>query len=198
MITEIFIAALFGYLLGSIPMGLLITRAAGIADIRNTGSGNIGATNVLRAGDAKLAVLTLLADILKGWLPVFLISYFYGLIPCAVVAGVAAILGHMYPVWLKFKGGKGVATYIGVALGFSVNIGLLFVMIWLLVAYFTRYSSLSALIAALLTPLFSIFLSGTFIAAVLFALSGLIFFRHKLNIKRLIEGTEPKIGQSVA
>jgi glycerol-3-phosphate acyltransferase PlsY len=187
-----------GYLLGSIPFGYLLTRAAGIGDVRAIGSGNIGATNVLRTGHKGLAALTLLLDAAKGTAAV-LIGYKIGAlggiaILASLIAGLGAFLGHVFPVWLEFKGGKGVATYIGVILGLSWPAGLVFCAFWLLVAVLTRYSSLSALVAALITPVV-LFAMGDPPAALLSVLlSAILIFKHRANIRRLAAGEEPKIG----
>ena len=187
----ILLAAVLGYLLGSIPFGLVITKAAELGDIRAIGSGNIGATNVLRTGRKDLALATLLLDGGKGAIAV-LIAYQLGLRP--EVAGAAAFLGHCFPVWLKFNGGKGVATFIGTLLALWFPAGLFACAIWLIVAYALRYSSLAALAAAAASPLvlFSMGKPAFAIAAIFMAI--LIFIRHQANIKRLIDGDEPKIG----
>jgi glycerol-3-phosphate acyltransferase PlsY len=191
-----FLAALaFGYLLGSIPFGLIITRLAGTADIRSIGSGNIGATNVLRTGRKELAVATLLADVLKGTAAVVIIDHFLGQ-GTAVFAALGAFLGHLFPVWLKFKGGKGVATYIGLLIGLAWPAAVGFCIIWLVVAAATRYSSLSALIASAATPPL-LWLSGYHLQAQMFlALTALLWFMHRGNIQRLLAGTEGKIGKA--
>jgi len=191
---SIVIAALVvGYLCGSIPFGLLITRAAGLGDVRNIGSGNIGATNVLRTGKKSLAALTLLLDALKGLLPVLVFSHFFGLYP-ALAAGFAAFLGHLFPVWLGFKGGKGVATYIGVLIAAAWQAAIVFAVAWLLVACITRYSSLAALVAAVAVPV-ALALMGRYHAAETFAVMSLIvFIKHRPNISRLLSGTETRIG----
>ena len=186
-------AFVFGYLLGSIPFGLLLTRAAGGPDIRTIGSGNIGATNVLRTGRKGLAAATLLCDMLKGTLAVLLAAYYAGA-EAAMVAGLGAFLGHLFPVWLKFKGGKGVATYIGVLLGLAWPAALIFCTIWLAVAAISRYSSLAALIASALTPLTLWFLGRPAIALLFLLLSALLWFMHRANIARLLNGSEGKIG----
>jgi glycerol-3-phosphate acyltransferase PlsY len=187
------LAALFGYLLGSIPFGLILTRAAGGPDVRTIGSGNIGATNVLRTGRKGLAAATLLCDTLKGTLAVLLVQYYAGH-EAALAAGLAAFLGHVFPVWLKFKGGKGVATYIGVLIGLYWPAALIFGAIWLVAAFVSRYSSLSALIASALTPL-SLWLLGQPSIAVLFlALTVMLWVTHRANIARLLNGSEGKIG----
>lgn len=183
-----------GYLLGSIPFGLIITRLGGHGDIRKIGSGNIGTTNVLRTGSKKLAALTLLCDGLKGTIAVLIASW-YGGPEFGLAAGLGAFLGHLFPVWLKFKGGKGVATYIGVLLGLAWPLGLAFMAIWLAMAVAFRYSSLSALTASLVTPLMA-FAIGSTDKAILFAiLSLLLWAKHHENIGRLLSGKESKIGQ---
>ncbi|MGN6584374.1 MAG: glycerol-3-phosphate 1-O-acyltransferase PlsY [Rhizobiaceae bacterium] len=186
-------ALVIGYLCGSIPFGLLITRAAGLGDVRKIGSGNIGATNVLRTGKKSLAALTLLLDALKGLLPVLVFSHYFGLYP-ALAAGFAAFLGHLFPVWLGFKGGKGVATYIGVLIAAAWQGAVVFAVAWLLVAFITRYSSLAALVAALAVPV-ALALMGRYHTAETFAvMSIIIFIKHRPNISRLLSGTETRIG----
>ena len=193
------IALLFGYLLGSIPFGLLLTRAAGLGDIRNIGSGNIGATNVLRTGHKGLAALTLLLDGLKGTAAV-LIGYWLAAqmdSPAWILGlfcGIAAFIGHCFPVWLRFRGGKGVATYIGVLFGVYWPAGLLFIALWLVTAYLSRYSSLSALLASVVVPLA---MAATHVTAglLLLPVSALLIYKHRSNIERLLAGTEPRIGQ---
>lgn len=192
------LAAAVGYLLGSIPFGLLLTHAAGLGDVRKIGSGNIGATNVLRTGHKGLAALTLLLDALKGTAAV-LIGHWLGAeggvaILASLVAGLAAFLGHVFPMWLGFRGGKGVATYIGVLLGADWRAAVGFCAVWLLVAVLTRYSSLSALIAALITPI-GVWATGDRPTAILAALmSALLIYKHRANIRRLASGQEPRIG----
>jgi len=183
-----------GYLLGSIPFGLLITRLAGLGDVRNIGSGNIGATNVLRTGNKQLAALTLLADALKGTAAV-LIGMAWG--PgFAIAAGFAAFIGHLFPVWLGFKGGKGVATYIGVLIALAWKAALVFAVVWIGIAWLTRYSSLAALLAAVAVPLV-LFWWGPWPVAVLFTIMSIIVFaKHHANIRRLLDGDESKIGAS--
>lgn len=188
-----------GYLLGSIPFGLILTKLAGTQDLRSIGSGNIGATNVLRTGRKDLAIATLLLDALKGTAAVLIVSAWLSPF-LGVIAGLGAFLGHLFPVWLKFKGGKGVATYIGVLLAIWWPGLVIFAAIWLAVAYFTRYSSLAALVAAAATPLIRIGLDlaggGISTLAVVFSLmSGLLIWKHSENIARLRAGTEGKIGQ---
>jgi glycerol-3-phosphate acyltransferase PlsY len=184
-----------GYLLGSIPFGLIITLAAGGPDVRTIGSGNIGATKVLRTGRKGLAAATLLCDALKGTAAVLLMRHFLGP-EAALVAGFGAFLGHLFPVWLKFTGGKGVATYIGLLIGVYWPAAVIFCGLWLVVAFLSRYSSLSALIASALTPgaLFLIGLHGP--AALFLVLSVLLWIMHRANIARLMTGTEGKIGAS--
>ncbi|MRG55589.1 glycerol-3-phosphate 1-O-acyltransferase PlsY [Phyllobacterium sp. SYP-B3895] len=185
-------ALAFGYLLGSIPFGLILTRMAGLGDVRSIGSGNIGATNVLRTGNKKLAAATLLLDMLKGTAAVLIA----GIVSpeAAIAAGLGAFLGHIFPVWLKFKGGKGVATYLGVLLGLFWQGALIFAAVWLGVAYTTRYSSLAALVAAAIVPI-ALYIIGLHQIAVLFLiLTVIVFIKHRANIQRLISGTEGKIG----
>ena len=186
------IALLFGYLLGSIPFGLLLTRAAGLGDVRSIGSGNIGATNVLRTGNKGLAATTLLLDMLKGTAAV-LVAGNYGAEP-AIAAGLGAFIGHLFPVWLAFKGGKGVATYIGVLFGLMWQVGLLFLAIWIAVAFAFRYSSLSALTACVVIPIVLWFLDRPDLAILFAVMSVIVFIKHRANISRLIAGTEGKIG----
>jgi glycerol-3-phosphate acyltransferase PlsY len=185
-------ALAFGYLLGSIPFGLLLTRVAGGPDIRAIGSGNIGATNVLRTGHKGLAAATLLCDALKGTIAVLIAAHFGTAV--ALIAGLGAFLGHLFPVWLKFKGGKGVATYIGVLIGLYWPSALLFCGMWLAVAAMFRYSSLAALIASALTPLGLWLFDLPNVAAVFLLLTVLLWVMHRENIARLFNGTEGKIG----
>jgi len=182
-----------GYLLGSIPFGLVLTSAAGLGDIRKQGSGNIGATNVLRTGNKTLAAATLLLDALKGLVAVIAC----GLIgaPCAAAAAVGAVIGHMFPVWLKFKGGKGVAVYIGILLGLFWPGAIVFCLLWLATAFTTRYSSLSALVAAFITPMFLWWFGHLALSALFAVLTLLLFYAHRENIKRLQSGKESRIGE---
>ena len=195
-------ALLFGYLCGSIPFGLILTRLAGTADIRAIGSGNIGATNVLRTGRKGLAAATLIGDALKGTLAVLLVYYYYGgeyryfAHELALPTAAGAFLGHLFPVWLGFRGGKGVATYIGLLLALAWPAAIAFCLIWLAVAALTRYSSLAALVASAATPL-ALWLMGDRPETVLFALlTVLLWIMHRANIARLVNGSEGKIGAS--
>jgi glycerol-3-phosphate acyltransferase PlsY len=184
------------YLIGSIPFGLIFGHLAGAGDVRKIGSGNIGATNVLRTGKRWAAAATLLCDGGKGWLAVWYAGHYFGIQVFPVVAGFGAFVGHIFPVWLRFRGGKGVATFLGVviALGWPV-VALLTCMSWAFVAWVFRYSSLAALIAALATPLYFL-LVGTSLFAILAAIMAfLILFTHRANIARLIRDEEPRIGQ---
>ena len=190
--TPIFIAFAFGYLLGSVPFGLLLTRAAGLGDVRQIGSGNIGATNVLRTGNKGLAALTLLLDALKGSAAV-LIAAKWGS-ESALFAGVGAFLGHVFPIWLRFKGGKGVATFLGILVGFSWKAALVFAATWLAVAFLSRYSSLAALVAAAISPLMLYIVGLPDFALALLVLTVLIYIKHAANISRLLAGKESKIG----
>ncbi len=214
------LALLLGYVLGSIPFGLILTRTAGLGDIRSIGSGNIGATNVLRTGNKGLAAATLLLDLLKGTAAVLLawvlvnalaedgnlqavtsahtaatsaaqFNWAQFIVQCA---GVGAFLGHLYPVWLGFRGGKGVATYIGVLVGLAWKVAAVFCAIWLVVAFTTRYSSLSALVASVVAPVAALLLGGWQLAAATALMSGLLIYKHEANIRRLLAGEETKIG----
>jgi acyl phosphate:glycerol-3-phosphate acyltransferase len=186
-------ALAFGYLCGSVPFGVVFTRLAGMGDIRAVGSGNIGATNVLRTGRKGLAVATLLGDALKGTLAVLVVRHFYGL-DLALVAALGAFLGHLFPVWLRFTGGKGVATYLGLLLALSWPVALGFCLVWLAVAALTRYSSLSALAASAATPAM-LWTMGQDREALLFlVLTVLLWLMHRANIARLVSGTEAKVG----
>jgi glycerol-3-phosphate acyltransferase PlsY len=189
------LAFVFGYLLGSIPFGLLLTRATGGPDIRAIGSGNIGATNVLRTGRKGLAAATLVCDAIKGTAAVLLTAH-YATPDAALIAGLGAFLGHLFPVWLKFKGGKGVAVYIGLLIGLYWPGALIFCGIWLAVAALSRYSSLAALVASALIPLALWGLRQPSIAALFLLLSALLWVMHRANIVRLLNGSEGKIGAS--
>lgn len=187
-------ALAFGYLLGSIPFGIVLTRLAGIADIRAIGSGNIGATNVLRTGNRPLAAATLAGDLLKGTAAVLVADRFLGR-DYALAAGLGAFLGHLFPVWLKFRGGKGVATFVGVSLGLCWPAALAFAIVWLMVAGLTRYSSLAALAASALTPLVPLWFAIRPEAALLAVLAALLWVKHADNIRRLLAGSESRIGE---
>jgi acyl phosphate:glycerol-3-phosphate acyltransferase len=182
-----------GYLLGSIPFGLLLAKYAGLGDLRQIGSGNIGATNVLRTGNKSLAALTLLFDLLKGTAAVWLGSHFGPF--AAMAAGLGAFLGHLYPVWLGFRGGKGVATYIGVMLGLYWQAALVFCAVWLVVAVTTRYSSLAALAASIVAVGMIVFSGQSRLAVLFMLLTVLLYIRHASNIERLARGEEARIGE---
>jgi acyl phosphate:glycerol-3-phosphate acyltransferase len=194
MIGTYLLALAIGYLLGSIPFGLVLTRLAGTQDLRSIGSGNIGATNVLRTGRKGLAAATLLCDLLKGTLAVVIAGYFGGP-DAAMLAGLAAFLGHLFPVWLNFKGGKGVAVYIGVLLGLFWPAAIVFCVVWLATAVTSRYSSLSGLVAGFVTPIFLWWFGHPALAALFAVLTLLLFYVHRENIKRLQAGTEGRIGE---
>ena len=185
------IATVMGYLLGSIPFGLLLTRAVGI-DIRAVGSGNIGATNVLRTGNKGLAALTLIADALKGTAAALIAGHFG--VELGMAAGFAAFLGHIFPVWLGFKGGKGVATYLGVLFGLAWQAGLVFVAVWIAVAAISRYSSLAALVCAVATPVALLWLGHQDYAILFAVMSVIVVIKHRANIERLLARTESRIG----
>ncbi|MDL2400821.1 glycerol-3-phosphate 1-O-acyltransferase PlsY [Rhizobium mayense] len=186
-------AIVTGYLLGSIPFGLVLTRMAGLGDVRKIGSGNIGATNVLRTGNKPLAAATLLLDAFKGTAVVLIVSHFFGE-DAGVLAGFAAFVGHIFPVWIGFKGGKGVATYLGILLGLAPLMALIFAIVWLAIAFTTRYSSLSALVATLVIPVALWILGADKIAAAMAVMTIISWYKHKANIIRLAAGTESKIG----
>jgi glycerol-3-phosphate acyltransferase PlsY len=194
MIGIYLLAIVIGYLLGSIPFGLLLTRFAGTQDLRSIGSGNIGATNVLRTGHKGLAAATLLCDMLKGTLAVVIVGYFGGP-DAAMLAALAAFLGHLFPVWLNFKGGKGVAVYIGVLIGLFWPAAVVFCVLWLATAATSRYSSLSGLVASFVTPIFLWWFGHPALAALFAVLTLLLFYIHRENIKRLQAGTEGRIGE---
>jgi glycerol-3-phosphate acyltransferase PlsY len=187
------VAFILGYLLGSIPFGLVLTRLAGTPDLRSIGSGNIGATNVLRTGRKGLAAATLLCDALKGTVAVIVAGY-YGGPNAAMLAALGAFLGHLFPVWLKFKGGKGVAVYIGVLIGLFWPAAVVFCVIWLSTAFTSRYSSLAALVASFVTPIFLWWFGHAALAALFAVLTLLLFYMHRENIARLQAGTEGRIG----
>ncbi len=195
-ITSTIIGVLIlAYLLGSIPFGLLFSRMGGLGDIRETGSGNIGATNVLRSGKKLLAALTLLTDAAKGSVAIFIALEFVGF-PVAYWAGLAALLGHIFPVWLGFKGGKGVAVFIGSGIVLSPLPGLSMLSVWLLVALISRRSSLAAMAATLSVPAYMLVLGEVYGAVMVGVQVGVIYWAHRENISRLLKGQEPRIGLS--
>ncbi|WP_375606903.1 MULTISPECIES: glycerol-3-phosphate 1-O-acyltransferase PlsY [unclassified Bartonella] len=188
---------LISYLIGSIPFGLLFTKLFKFGDIRTIGSGNIGATNVLRTGNKKLAALTLLCDMLKGTIVVFVTKFFSDPLDNSILislAGFFVFLGHLFPVWLKFKGGKGVATYLGVCLGIYWPAAIIFIIVWSAIFLLMRYSSLSALIAVTITPVFVFYFSASYFCCMLIMMSIFVFIKHYANIGRLLIGEENKIG----
>src|SRR3954468_3625937 len=194
MIGIYLLAIVVGYLLGSIPFGLVLTRMAGTADLRSIGSGNIGATNVLRSGHKGLAAATLICDMLKGTLAVVVAGYYDG--PNgAMLAALGAFLGHLFPVWLKFKGGKGVAVYIGVLIGLFWPAAIVFCVLWPATAATSRYSSLSALVASFVTPIFLWWFGHPALASLFAVLTLMLFYMHRENIRRLQAGTEGRIGE---
>ena len=182
-----------GYLLGSIPFGLLLTRMAGHGDLRSIGSGNIGATNVLRTGNKKLAAATLLLDALKATVAAVVAQAVFGQ-NAGLIAGFAAFIGHLFPIWLGFKGGKGVATYVGLLLGLVPVMLAVFAAVWIGLAYLTRYSSLSALVATAVSPVVLWFLGHEKVALLFLVLTVITWWKHSANISRLLSGTESKIG----
>jgi glycerol-3-phosphate acyltransferase PlsY len=188
------VALVLGYLLGSIPFGLILTKLAGTQDLRSIGSGNIGATNVLRTGHKALAAATLLLDMLKGTAAVVIAGY-YGGPNSAMLAALGAFLGHLFPVWLKFRGGKGVAVYIGVLIGLFWPAAVIFCVLWIATAFTSRYSSLSALVASFVTPIFLWWFGHLALASLFAVLTMLLFYVHRENIKRLQAGTEGRIGE---
>ncbi len=185
---------LLGYLLGSIPFGLLLTKASGGGDIRNIGSGNIGATNVLRTGRKGLAALTLLLDLLKGFFAVFIATHY--LPGGAAFAAAGAFFGHLYPVWLGFKGGKGVATYAGIMFGLFWQGGVVYAIAWIGTLLIFRISSLAGLLAALCAPIAAAYFGRFDLVALLVACTLIVFVKHRTNIENLMDGTEPRIGKS--
>jgi len=182
-----------GYLSGSIPFGMLIARVFGLGNLRDIGSGNIGATNVLRTGSKPAAAATLLLDALKGTIPVVAALHLIGT-DAAIAAGFGAFIGHILPIWLKFKGGKGVATYVGVLLGFGWKFLAVFAFIWLTLAISLRYSSLAALIASVAVPAYALYTGNIKLALALFAMTIIVYLTHRENITRLFKGQETRIG----
>jgi acyl phosphate:glycerol-3-phosphate acyltransferase len=192
------LTAVLGYLLGSIPFGILVTRLMGLGDLRQIGSGNIGATNVLRTGNKRAALATLLLDGGKGALAVLLARWLVGGEDAAQVAGLAAFLGHLYPAWLGFKGGKGVATFLGLFLALDWQVGLALCLTWLVSALLTRVSSIAALVAAASAGLWILWLNDGSLLVLALILTVLVYVRHSENLKRLKAGTEPRIGRKKA
>ncbi|MGV8839594.1 MAG: glycerol-3-phosphate 1-O-acyltransferase PlsY [Bauldia sp.] len=191
--TAILLAGLLGYVLGSIPFGLLLTRVAGLGDVRKIGSGNIGATNVLRTGRKDIAFLTFLLDMLKGTVAVIVANAAWNG-TLAGAAGAGAFLGHIFPIWLGFRGGKGVATFLGVTLGLYWPAGVAFMLVWLGMAFAFRYSSLAALTASVVAPVVVLVFSETLWGLILAALAAILWYRHGANIRRLLAGEESRIG----
>ena len=203
MTPEIFLPPvlcfLLGYALGSIPFGLLLTRAAGLGDVRDIGSGNIGATNVLRTGKKSLAAGTLLLDAAKGAAAVLLAGWVWPDLPQATgIAAIGAFLGHLYPVWLRFRGGKGMATLIGIVLALHWPTGLVIMGVWLLLFLLTRYSSVGSMGAAIAAPVSTFFFGRVDLAILLVGFALLLLWKHRSNIGRLLRGEEPKVGRSKA
>ena len=188
------IALVGGYLIGSVPFGLLLTKASGGGDIRNIGSGNIGATNVLRTGRKGLAALTLLLDLLKGFFAVFIATHY--LPGGAAFAAAGAFFGHLYPMWLGFKGGKGVATYAGIMFGLFWQGGVVYAIAWIGALLIFRISSLAGLLAALCAPIAAAYFGRYDLVALLVACTLIVFWKHRTNIENLMDGTEPRIGKS--
>jgi glycerol-3-phosphate acyltransferase PlsY len=192
---DMIISLVFGYLCGTIPFGLILTKSAGLGDIRSIGSGNIGATNVLRTGNKKVAAATLILDALKGTLPALLMGWLFGS-QAAILAGLAAFFGHLFPMWLGFKGGKGVATSIGVLFGLYWPLGLIFMGVWIAMAFLFRISSLSALTASLLSPLAAWIMDRHDLILPAAIMGIAVFITHRANIGRILKGEEPRIGKS--
>jgi glycerol-3-phosphate acyltransferase PlsY len=192
---EMIVSLVLGYLCGTIPFGLILTKSAGLGDIRAIGSGNIGATNVLRTGNKKVAAATLILDALKGAAPALLMGWLFGP-QAAILAGLAAFFGHLFPMWLGFKGGKGVATTIGVLFGLYWPLGLIFIAFWIVMALLFRISSLSALTASLMSP-FAAWAMGRSDLILPAAIMGIaVFVTHRANIARILKGEEPRLGKS--
>jgi len=194
-VLTVIIAIAIGYLCGSVPFGLVITRLAGTQDLRTIGSGNIGATNVLRTGRKGLAAATLLFDMLKGTAAILIVNSLYHVAELNLITAAAAFFGHLYPVWLNFRGGKGVATFLGCLLGIHWPAALVFAAVWLVLAYLFRYSSLSALVASATSALSLALFSLGQACVVFFVLAAVLWWKHSDNIRRLLAGSEGKIGQ---
>ena len=197
-ITNISLIIIF-YLIGSLPFALILTKLSGFGDIRNIGSGNVGATNVLRTGNKYLAFIVLSLDIIKGFIPLIILQIYFKDLSLLnkIIIGHFAIIGHIFPIWLKFKGGKGVATYIGFLFSINPYIGLLFLILWMAIALSTKYSSLGSLIAILIAPIYFIFINFNLYIGIFFIyLTFLILLKHTKNIKRLLNKTESKIKLS--
>ena len=197
-ITNISLIIIF-YLIGSLPFALILTKLSGFGDIRNIGSGNVGATNVLRTGNKYLAFIVLSLDIIKGFIPLIILQVYFEDLSLLnkIILGHFAIIGHIFPIWLKFKGGKGVATYIGFLFGLNPYIALSFLLVWLAVAYISKYSSLGSLVGIFVAPTYFIFINFNFNISIFFIyLTFVIVIKHKENIKRLINKTESKIKLS--
>ena len=195
LITSIILIVIF-YLIGSLPFAFILTKISGLGDIRNIGSGNVGATNVLRTGNKFIAFLVLCLDIFKGFFPFLILKFYFNDISLLnkIIICHFAVIGHIFPIWLKFKGGKGVATYIGFLLGINPYISISFLIVWFIVAIITKYSSLSSLIAIFVAPLFFIFINFNFYIVIFFIyLSIIIYLKHSENLKRLLNKTESKI-----
>ena len=192
-LMNIFLVILFAYLIGSIPFGIIISKIMGLGNLRNIGSGNIGATNVLRTGNKLAAILTLIFDLLKGAIAVIITYYIFN-DTTAQIAALSSFLGHCFPIWLKFKGGKGVATFIGISLALYWPAGILICLTWVLTAFVSRTSSLSALISSLSSILWVWVLGAPSAVFIMTVLTILIWYRHIENIKRIIKNTEPKIN----
>lgn len=192
-LINIFLVILFAYLIGSIPFGIIISKIMGLGNLRNIGSGNIGATNVLRTGNKLAAILTLIFDLLKGAIAVIITYYIFN-DTTAQIAALSSFLGHCFPIWLKFKGGKGVATFIGISLALYWPAGILICLTWVLIAFLSRTSSLSALISSLSSILWVWVLGAPSAVFIMTVLTILIWYRHIENIKRIIKDTEPKIN----
>ena len=199
MITTNIIIIVIFYLIGSLPFALILTKLSGFGDIRKIGSGNVGATNVLRTGNKFLAFIVLGLDIIKGFIPFLILEFYFDGIDLLIKLFIChfAVLGHIFPIWLKFKGGKGVATYIGFLIGANSLIGFLFLITWMIVALITKYSSLSSLIATLIAPSYFIFINSNYYIVIFFIyLTLIIILKHQKNIKRLLNKTENKIKLS--